>query len=322
MSSLNLSEIAATTLRKRNKTLADNVTNHNALWRTLDQKGHIKNAAGGRTLVEPLSYAENSTVKFYDGYETFTLGEPGEVIDAAEYDWKQLGGFVAFSGKDKIRNRGKHAAVNLVESRITNLEHSLQNTAATAAYADGTGTTGKEFGGLQLLVSDDPTAAGTVGGIDQAANAFWRNQVNDLDGGGTTTSSANVTGYMNAMWLATIRGSDKVDLIAADSFMYTNYEESLQQYQRFSTSKMADAGFEALKYKSADIVYDDQCPTNHMYFLNSRYLYVQVATGRKFDVGKTRDVTNADYSVTPIWLAGNFTCSNRQRQGVIIGESD
>lgn len=321
MSSLNLSEIAATTLRKRNKQLADNVTNHNALWRMLDEKGHIKNAAGGRSLVEPLSYAENSTVKWYDGYETFTLGEPGEVVDAAEYDWKQLGGFVAFSGKDQIRNRGKHAAVNLIEARIENLEQSLQNTAATAVYADGTGTSGKEFGGLQLLVADDPTAAGTVGGIDQQANAFWRNQYNDLSGGATSTDSSNITGYMNAMWLATIRGSDKPDLIAADSEMYTHYEESLQQYARFSTSKMADAGFEALKYKGADVVYDDQCPTRHMYFLNCRYLYVQVATGRKFEVGNTRDVTNADHSVTPIWLAGNFTCSNRQRQGVIIGKA-
>lgn len=322
MSALNLGEIVATTLRNRNSELADNVTNDNALWFTLNQKGHVKDAAGGRTLVEPLAYAENSSAKWYDGYETFDISEQADQIDAAEYDWKQLGGFAMISGMEEIKNSGKWAALNLVKSRIKVLEMTLKNSAGEGTYADGTGSTGKEFGGLQLLISDDPTAAGTVGGIDQAANPFWRNQVNDLSAGVTQTTSANITGYMNAMWLAAKRGKDKPDLIAADDYMYTAYEESLQQQQRFTNnSKMAAAGFEALSYKSASIVHDDQCPADHMYFLNTDYLYVQCSSKRKFTVGKERAVTNADYTVVPVWLAGNFTASNRARQGVIIGKS-
>ena len=320
MSSIILGEIVATTLRKRNKKLADNITNHNALWTTLDQKGHIKTFEGGRTLVEPLAFAENDTVKWYSGYETFTIGAPSETIDAAEYDIKQLGGFVAFSGLDGIKNRGKYAALNLMESRIKVLEMSLQNAAAEAAFADGTGTSGKEFGGLQLLIADDPTANTTVGGINQSTSAFWRNQVNDLSGGSVATDKDNIGGYMNSMWLATIRGTDKVDLISADANMYSAFESSLQQYQRFAASKMAEKGFEALKYKGADVIFDDNCPADHMYFQNTDYLYVQVASGKKFTVGDSRKVTNADYEVVPVWLAGNLTCSNRARQGVIIGK--
>lgn len=323
MSSLNLSEAVATTLRRRNTKLADNITNHNALLAKMDEKGHIKSVMGGRVLTEPLMYAENSTVKWYSGFETFTVGAPGETIDAAEYDWKQLGGFATISGIEEIKNSGKHAAIALVESRIKVLEASLKNAAGTAVYADGTGTSGKEFGGLQLLVADDPTGAGTVGGIDQAANAFWRNQVNDQasDAGAAATSSANITGFMNTMWLSCVRGQDKPDLIPADSVMYTHYEESLQQYQRFSQSKLADAGFEALRYKTADVVYDDQCPTRHMYFLNTDHLYMQCASNRKFKVGESRTIQNADYRAVPVWLAGNMTCSNRSLQGVLIGKA-
>jgi hypothetical protein len=322
MSALNLGEIVATTLRNRNPSMGDNITNDNFLLSTLQEKGHFKSATGGRTLVEPIAYAENSSAKFYDGYETFTITEQSDQIDAAEYDWKQLGGFAMISGAEAIKNSGKYAALNLIKSRIDVLEMTLKNDAGASIYSDGTGTSGKEFGGLQLLIADDPTAAGTVGGIDQAANAFWRNQTATVSGGLT---SANVTGAMNDMWLACRRGKDAVDLIPADYVAYTAYEESLQQYQRFTNnSKKAAAGFEALKYKTADVIADEQCPAGvggggRMYFINSDYLYMQCTPKRKFTVGKSREVTNADYTVVPVWLMGNLTMSNRARQGVIVG---
>ena len=324
MTALNLGEIVATTLRNRNPSLADNITNDNWLLSTLDSKGKIKSPSGGRTLVEPLAYAANASVQWYDGYETFDISEQADQIDAAEYDWKQLGGFALVSGKEQIMNSGKYAALSLVKSRMDVLEMTLKNEAGTAMYADGTGTSGKEFGGLQLLIADDPTAIGTVGGIDQVANAWWRNQVSSVSGGLTST---NVTGQMNNMWLACRRGKDAVDTIAADYVGYTAYEESLQQQQRFAKANTARAGFESLQYKTADVIADDQCPAGtgagngggRMYFVNCDYLYLQCAKQRKFSVGKTRTVENADYTATPIWLMGNLTCSNRARQGVIFG---
>lgn len=318
MSSLNLSEIVTTTLRNREKEIANNITNHNALLNRLESKGNIKTAGGGRTLAQPLMYAENSTVKWYSGYDTFTLGAPGEVIDSAEYDWKQLGGFAVISGLEAIKNQGKYAALNYMEARIEVLKESLRNAAGLAMFADGTGTSGKEFGGLQLLVADDPSAAGTVGGIDQQANAFWRNQINDLSAAAATTKD-NIRGYMNLMWLNCIRGGNKPDLIVCDANMYNVYEESLQENIRYKDSKMADAGFEAIKYKTADVVYDANCPANHMYFLCSDYLYMQRAPGRWFSVDTKRTIQNADYDAVPVWLAGNLTCSNRSRQGLIVG---
>lgn len=320
MSDLNIGQIVATTLRNRQKELADNVTNHNALWATLDRKGLIKSTSGGRVITEPLIYAENGTAKWYSGYETFTVTDQ-DVIDAAEYDWKQLGGFVTMSGLEQIQNSGKAAVINLMDAKMKALKATLANDAAAAVYADGTGSGGKTFGGLQLLVADDPTTSTSVGGINQNTHAFWRNQANDLSGGSTVTTSGNIGGYMNDMYLNTCRGTDKVDLIAADAFMFTKFEESLQQYQRFATSKMAEMGFNALAYKGADVVYDDNCPADHMYFLNTDYLCIRTAPNRKFAVGDVRKIDNADYEVIPVFLAGNLTTCNRSLQGVIVGKS-
>lgn len=54
-------EIVTTTLLHRNKELADNVSNSNALLSRLRTKGKIRAVPGGRSIVEELEYAENAT---------------------------------------------------------------------------------------------------------------------------------------------------------------------------------------------------------------------------------------------------------------------
>ena len=316
MADANVGALVATTLRNRRKSLADNVTVNNALLDRMDKKGQLKEVAqGGRTIFEPLIYGSNSSVQFYDGYDTFTPPTvTQETIDGSEWNWKQLGGFVAISGREQVMNSGKAQVVDLVEARIKQLQAQLRNTASTSLYSDGTGSSGKEFGGLRLIVADDPTAAGTVGGINQVTNTFWRNYFSAA----AATTSATVTARMNAAWLNTIRGTDKVDLILGDDDMFTYYWTSLQANARFTDPKSADAGFTSLKYMSADVVYDDACPDKHMYFLNTDSLAFRYAPNRWFEVGDAQKVLNADYSVTPVWVMGNLTCNNRALNGVVI----
>jgi hypothetical protein len=311
--SVNIGELVTTTLRNRRGELADNVTNHNALFLRLSQKGNISPADGGRTIVEELEYGENANVKWYSGYEVLDTNA-SEVMDAAEFNWKQLAGVVVISGLEgEVQNSGRERVINLLESRIKNLMKSLRNAAATAVYATGTSNSGKEFGGLRYLVADDPTASSAIGGINQNTYSWWRNQTS----GDVTLSSSTILGEMNSLWLSCVRGTDKPDLIAADTNTYTYYEEALQQYQRFTSEDMAAAGFVSLKYKTADVIYDDQCPTSKMYFLNTDYLFLRPHSQRQFVALEQRQSVNQDATVIPVVFAGNMTCSNRSLQGVI-----
>ena len=316
MATINIGQVATTTLRNRQKKLADNVLNHNALFMRLNKKGNVKPVDGGRDIVEELEYAENGTVAWYSGYETFNT-TPSDFADAATFDWKQLAGTFVLDGLTQIKNSGRERIISITEKGIKNLEKSMINRAATAVYADGTGTGGKEIGGLQLIVADNPTT-GTVGGINRATagNEFWRNQYSAA----AATTASNILERMNSMWLSCIRGTDKPDLIPADSVMYTYFEAALQQYQRFSDASMAEAGFEALKYKTADVVYDDQCPSKHMYFLNTDYIYLRPHAERQFTTLDERQSINQDAIVIPVVWAGNLTCSNCSLQGVVIDD--
>ena len=277
MADINIGEIAATTLRNRSKKLADNVLNHNALFARLNKKGMVKPVSGGREIIQELEYAENSNAAWYSGYEVLSI-DPQDTFDAATFDWKQLAASVTISGLEQLKNSGKEATINLLSSRIKNAEKTLMNKAATAVYADGTTDT-KSLGGLQLLVQDDPTASSSVGGINQSTYSWWRN---NTSGDATLTTFAEIKSEMNDMWLACIRGSDKPDCIVADSVLYALYEGGLQDYQRFSNADEAGAGFENVRYKTADVFYDDQCPASHMYFLNTDYLYLRPHANRQF----------------------------------------
>tara|TARA_R100001163_G_scaffold447_2_gene661 strand:+ start:2156 stop:3097 length:942 start_codon:yes stop_codon:yes gene_type:complete len=311
MASPNLSEIVTTTLRNRSRALADNVTNHNALLRRLRENGN-QTSVTGRDIVRELEYAENGTVQFYSGYETLDVS-PADVLSAAVFDYKQLAGNVTISGLEQIKNSGEQAIINLLEARIGVLEKSMMNTLSTSIYSDGTGSSGKEIGGLQLLVAD--AGSGTVGGINSSTFTFFQNVQTTATSSAFSTS--NVQADMNNIYLQLVRGADSPDLVMAGTNAYKAFLGSLQAIQRITSDDLAKSGFTSVQYLNSDVVFDSACNTNRMYFLNTDYLRLEVAEGRDFVPGEAKMSVNQDAMVTPMFWSGNLTCSNRALQGVI-----
>ena len=311
MASPNLSEIVTTTLRNRSRTLSDNVSNHNALLRRLRENGN-QTSVTGRDIVRELEYADNGTVQFYSGYESLDVS-PSDVLSAAVFDYKQLAGNVTISGLEQIKNSGTEAIINLLEARINVLEKSMMNSLSTSIYSDGTGSSGKEVGGLQLIVADAGT--GTVGGINSSTFTFWQNAQTTATS--NAFSVANVQADMNTIYLSLVRGADSPDLVMAGTNAYTAFLGSLQAIQRITSDDLANSGFTSLQYLNSDVVFDSACNTNRMYFLNTDYLRLEVAAARDFVPGEAKMSVNQDAMVTPMFWSGNLTCSNRALQGVI-----
>lgn len=315
----NWTEILTTTLESRNKEFADNVSNSNALLARLNAKGNVKPVSGGNVILEELKYAENSTFQFYTGYEVLDIS-PSDVFTAAEFDWKQSSVNVSASGLEiEVQNTGKEKVIPLLEKRIQNAKKTAANNMSTSVYSDGTGSAGKELDGLQSLVADDPTT-GTVGGIDRAGtgNSFWQNQtsgnVANID-----TNSDTLRTEMQAMWLECSRGTDTTDLIVTDQTLYSVFWDSLTDIQRIASDREATAGFESLKYVTADVIYDGDSgiAANHMYFLNTDYIYLRPHSTRNWVPMDRKSSVNQDALIVPLVWAGNLTCSNCARQGVV-----
>ena len=314
----NFSEIITTTLRNRSKKLADNVSKGNAILAELKRKGGWR-PASGRTIVQELEYSEGN-FQWYSGYETINV-TPADVMTAAEYDWKQAAGTVSISGLEKdVQNVGKEQAINLLEARIKNAEKTLKNQITVSIYGDGTGTSGKELDGLKKLVADTPTTQ-TVGGISRVNYSWWRNQTYDATTDGTAAADAtNIQKYMNEVFLRCSRGNDKTNLIIADKNYYKLYWNSLQAIQRVTREDRAGAGFEEMTFaKNVPVVYEDSTgiAANHMYFLNTDYLFFRYAENRNFTPMEKRSPINQDAEVHMILFAGNLTASNCSLQGIL-----
>lgn len=323
MASPNLSEIITTTLRNRTGKLADNVTKNNALLTRLRARGKVKTVSGGRTIVQEIAYAENGTFKRFSGYDLLNI-TPSDVFTAAEYNYAQAALAISISGLEELQNTGENALIDLLEQRMDNGETTLVNNIALDAYSDGTADSGKQIGGLALLVPDAPTL-GTVGGISRVTWSFWRPQKFGAvaDGGGAATS-ANIQSYMNRLYLLCSRGADHPDLIVADNAYFRLYWESLQAIQRISKqTDVGEAGFDTLQYMGADVVFDGGygggASTNHMWMLNTKYIFFRPHTDRNFSpMGGDRNPINQDAVIKLIGFAGNMTMSCAFLQGVLI----
>jgi hypothetical protein len=312
-------ELVATTWRNHSKDVKDNVSNNNALYKRLAEKGQTRKEDGGLTIAQPLDYNANGTYQRYSGYDILNI-QQSDVITAAEYQWRQIALNVVASGLELRTNSGSNAIVKLAKARIKNAMRTFKNNFSYDLYADG--SLPNQINGLQALVADAGT--GTVGGIDSGTWSFWQNAVQSaaapLQGGGAITPSATtIESLMLPLWLNQVRGDDKPDLIVSSNDYFTFYEQSQVSIKRYTDSDTASGGFVSLKYKNADVIFDggSGIPAAHMYFLNTDYIEMVVHRDADLSVQEDMKPYNQDATVIPVLWMGNMVCSNRRLQGVL-----
>lgn len=318
-----VSDIIATTIQSRSRSIADNVTKNNALLARLNQRGNVKPFSGGNVILQELSFAENGNAGFYSGYDLLPVAAQ-DVISAAEFNIKQLACPVVMSGLEMLQNSGREAFIDLLEARINVAEATMANKLAQSVYSDGTGSGGKEITGLNAAVPSSPTS-GTYGGIDRATWTFWQSKLYDFSAAGVTppATGAQMQTGLNTLWASLVRASDRPDFIVLDSNYWGIYTASLQAQQRFTDPSTGNLGFPSLKFMDADVVLDGGiggfCPQNTGFMLNTKYLFLRPHRDRNMVSlsPNKRYAINQDAEVQILAWAGNLTCSGAQFQGRI-----
>ena len=317
-------ELVTTTYREHMGEFADNVTNHNALYRRLYEKGRKKTVDGGLTLVEELDYAENTTYQRYSGYDVLDISA-SEVLSAAEYNWKQSAVHVVANGRELRINSGRNQIIDLADSRLRNAMRTFANQLSNDIYSDGTAA--NQINGLQAIIPG--TAGGTLGGINGSTFTFWQAVVQSaaspINGAAITPSSTTFEDpFMLQLYLELTRGSDEPDLIVLSNDYYTFFEGSQVSNKRYTADTTTarnngNAGFVTLKYKKADVFHDGGSGISSAtgYMLNTDYL--RMCCHRDADMTQVEDQRpiNQDAVVMPIIWMGNLTCNNRSLQGIL-----
>lgn len=317
---LTYDDLATTTIERRSKKLADNLSDNTALLYRLKERGNMRTFSGGRVIEEELMFSGPGNFQYYSGYDTLGVSQ-GDMLTMAEFGIKQAAVVVSMSGLEELQNDGPEKFIDLFGGRLDAAEKEMMNKISEGVYSNGTGSGGKQIGGLQLLVSDDGT--GTVGGIDSGTYTWWQNQVYDFSANSATPGKDTIQHAMNIAYDSASRNRDMPDLIVADRTYFTYYLESLQANQRFTNEKLASAGFWNLKYRNADVVSDGglggDAPASHMYMLNTDYIHWRPHARRNMvPLDPKRYAVNQDAFARIIAFAGNMTTSGRKFQAAIV----
>lgn len=310
--------LLTTTLANYRKQLIDNIFDeypflswlNGKLGQAMRGKSAKRTIGGGESIVEHLLYETNSTAKSYSGYEALDT-TPQEGMTIARYNWKQYSVSITISGLEKRSNMGEAAMINLLSAKTTQAEMSLRDKMSVDSFADGTGNGSKNLTGLAALIS----ASTTVGGISPTTYPWWASSVTATAGSFAATGIDKMENTFNTVSF----GNDKPEVIITTQAVYQYYKKALQPQERFTNTMTADAGFTNITYNSVPVLFDRDCTSGYMYFLNSKAMNLVVHSDADFNTGPFVTPENQDASTAVILFQGNLTTNNRRKLGVITG---
>jgi hypothetical protein len=229
---------------------------------------------GGKDITNPLTTGRNPNVTSYEYFNQLPTAQTNE-FTTVSYGWSRVAGTVIISDQEEDENRGEQQIFKLMKAKMNVLEESIKEKFSGYLYATGAGT---DPFGLGNCIPDDPTA-GTLGGISRASESQWRTSAYDFDG---TLDATNIEEAFDDILLDLNQKSDKVDLILAGRNILRHYRQAVRDKAVISLntsksgSKMYDLGFTGVSHNGVTILYDEDCPVNKAYFINSKYLRMHI----------------------------------------------
>ena len=312
----------------RNKP-TDNIFGDVRLFPWLNKKTKMR-LDGGERILEPLLYRESTALGSYRGADVLDLTVQ-ETNTNAEFEYQQYYMTVVIDGRTKLLNAGKSRQVNILATKIRQAKNSLANTMNTHCFADGTGNNSKNLTGLAAMVLN----SGTYGGISRTTDTWWKSVV-DTDA--SAMAIAGLHGWRRMYNDCSLgQGNQTPDAIITTQILYEAYEATMDTNMRFTRMDEGPAhkGY-TLRYKDAEVWWDDACTAGVTYFLNSDVMNLVVHEARgegdmdkedgfaagHFRLGEFESPLNQDVESAKAFWMGNLTANNCRLLGKRSGQTN
>ena len=275
MGSTVIETVLHSTLEKSRKKLMFAAVKANALYAYAMANNKVEYEDGGREISNPLIFGRNPNVTSYEYYDTLPIVQTNE-FNTARYGWGRVAGSVIISEQEIDENRGAAEIFKILKGKMQALEESIKEKFQTYLYGAGTG---KDPNGLALCIPDDPTT-GTLGGINRATEQQWRTMAKDFSG---SLTYQNIEEEFDDILLDMKQGkNEKPDLILCGRNIYKMYRKAVRDKisiladGTYAGKKMYDLGFDGVSFGGITMIYDEDCPSDKAYFINSTYLKMHV----------------------------------------------
>ncbi len=287
----------------------------------MGEEGFKEEGDGGRVFEFGVEYAENTNFHSYgemDELDTTRIS----VFDAARFDQKICAGTVVVSELERLRAEvagaggGKYP---LLEIKLNNGKNS--HIADMNRQLLGSAATGTDINGIQVVISTTPTT-GSVGGINRGTFTFWRNRQNS--GAQSATAYDNLRSAMTTTYnQCSLGGVENTPrFVCSDRASFQGYEQILVAIEQIAEAKMkgdSDIAFknEMLKFKGAQVFFDEDAPSGNMYFYNNTNLKVPYLKGGWMKMYPPRDPHNQLANVHKVMTVANLATNASRHLGVV-----
>ena len=274
MASTPIATVLASTLTKSRKKLILASIKSNALMAWAFATNRVEFEDGGHEITNPLTLGRNPNITSYEYYDEVPVAQTDE-FTTVTYNWARVAGSVIISDQEEDENQGAALIFKLVKAKMEVLEESIKEKFSEYLYASGAGTDPQ---GLGLLIPDDPTT-GVVGNINRANETQWRTSAYDFAG---NLDSTNIEEAFDDILLDLTLKTDRPDIIITGRNIYRHYRTAVRDKvvinmsESNSGKKMMDLGFAGVKHQNITMLYDEDCPVNSAYFINSKFLRLHI----------------------------------------------
>jgi hypothetical protein len=250
-------------------------------------------------------YSANSTVKAFTGLDTLD-NTYQDTVDAAEVSWKNYDVSVVFSFTDELQNSGESQIIDLLEAKITQAENSLRERLNNDLF-NGAASDSKEITGLDTIIA----SSGSYAGINGSTYSWWTSRAKATS---ATLTIATMRSVKNTANLG--NGGSNVSLIVSTQTLYEKYASLLTATYNMTPSsseskRLGDGGFAAYEFEGIPLVFDQDCTSTYMFFINKDNFKLAYHPKANFKVMKKAEPTDQHVSISHIVWSGNTWVNRR-----------
>lgn len=310
-----LSTVIASTLQGSRKKLMMASIRSNALMAWAFASDRVEYEDGGYDISNPLIVGRNPNVTSYEYYDQLPVQQTSE-FTTVRYRWSRIAGTVIISDQEEDENKGDLAIFKLLTKKMEVLEESIKEKFSDYLYGAGGGV---DPLGLASLIPDDPTT-GTLGGVNRATETQWRTSSYDFAGG---LNAGNIEEAFDDIIMDLTLKNDKPDLILAGRNIYRLYRAAIRDKTVINITgqngkAMMDLGFDGVMHQKIPILYDEDCPVNKAYFINSKYLRLHILKGVNMKVKQLSAPWDTDAHGSRVVWQGQWCLWNAFRRHAVL----
>lgn len=273
-----------TTMEEMDNEVGDEISIAHPLYRYLqdnnliEYRSHIGTHVPVKILDKP-----NSTVKSFSHYDDVD-NTPQDALSEAKFAYGHIVGTQMYSREEITKNAGAEQLIDLVATKTTQLEESMENHFADLIMGTQDAD-GRNMMGMGRIMAFDQTC----GGIDPTADgyAYWNPQRGLKEGGGSYALATEMRDGMRRLTRLTTYRKNTPDVLVCGEDLFNEHQKYAEDKLQLRLDDMKDqrgwGDFNMFPMNGKTIIYDEDMDAKTGWLMNfKKHTKLRVHTGTNF----------------------------------------